>query len=67
MGNGTKLACRCRHTSKFSKDFIENYYEDTDEGYFFEVDVEYPETFHDFHNDMPFYLNKWKLKKYKNL
>ena len=31
------------HTSQFSKDFIENYTEDSDEGYFFEVDVQYTE------------------------
>ena len=29
------------NTSQFNKDFIENYYGDSDEGHFLEVDVHY--------------------------
>ena len=39
-------------TSQFSKDFIENYNEDSDEGYFLEVDVHYFDKLHDLHNDL---------------
>ena len=31
-------------TSQFNEDFIKNYYEECDEGYFLEVDVQYLET-----------------------
>ena len=31
------------NTSQFNKDFIQNYNEDSHEGYFLEVDVQYPE------------------------
>ena len=31
-------------TSKFSEDFMKNYDEESDEGYFHEVDVQYYET-----------------------
>ena len=32
-----------KNTSQFDKDFMKSYNEDSDEGYFFEVDVQYPE------------------------
>ena len=41
-------------TSQFNEDFIKNYNEESDEGYFLEVDVQYPENLHEFHNDLPF-------------
>ena len=31
-------------TSQFNEDFIKNYNEENNEGYFFEVDVQYPIT-----------------------
>ena len=36
------------------KNFIKNYNEENDEGYFLEVDVEYLENLHEPHNDLPF-------------
>ena len=41
-------------TSQFDKDIIKNYNEESDEGYFLEVDVQYPEKLHELHNDLPF-------------
>ena len=32
-------------TSKFNEDFMRNYNEESNEGYFLEVDVQYPENF----------------------
>ena len=32
------------HLSDFSEEFIKNYNENSDEGYFLEVDIEYPKT-----------------------
>ena len=55
------------NTSQFSKNFIENYNEDKDEGYFLEVDVQYPRKLHELHNNLPFFLKKWKFKKLENL
>ena len=37
-------------TSQFNEDFINNYNEESDERYFIEVDVQYPEKLHEFHN-----------------
>ena len=50
-------------TSSFNEDFIKNYGEESDEGYFLEVDVQYPEKLHELHNDLPFLPGRMKLKK----
>ena len=39
---------------QFNEDFIKNYNEKRDKGYFLEVDVQYTEKLHDIHNDLPF-------------
>ena len=36
-----------KDTSKFNEDFIKNYNEERDEGYFLKVDVQYPEKLHE--------------------
>ena len=41
-------------TSQFSEDFIENYNEKSDEGYFLKVNVQYPEKLHNLRKDLPF-------------
>ena len=41
-------------TFQFNEDFIKNYNEESDEGYFLEVDVQYPEKLYELHNDLPF-------------
>ena len=38
--------------SQLRKDFTENYNEDSDKGYFLEVDVKYPENVHGLYNDL---------------
>ena len=53
------------NTSQFSKDFLENYNEDSDEGCFLEVDVQYLDKLYELHNDLPFCLKECKLKKLK--
>ena len=37
-------------TFQFNEDFIKNYNEESDEGYFIEVDVQYPEKLHKLYN-----------------
>ena len=39
---------------QFNEDFIKNYNKETDEEYFFEVDVQYPDKLLELHNDLPF-------------
>ena len=51
-------------TSQFNEDFIKRC---NDEGYFLEVDVQYPEKWHDFHNDLPFLPERMKIDKVEKL
>ena len=52
---------------KINEDFIKSYNSDSDERCFLEVGFQYPENLHNFHDDLPFCLNEWKLKKLKSL
>ena len=54
-------------TSQFNKDFIKSYNEETDERYFLEVDVQYPEKLHNLHNDLPFLPERIKIEKIEKL
>ena len=54
---------RVENRSQFDKDSIKNYSEDTDEGCFLEVDVQYPKQLHDLHNDLPILPVKMKIEK----
>ena len=56
-----------KDTSQFNEDFIKNYNEESDEGYFLEVDIQYPEKLHELHNDVPFLPERKKIKKVKKL
>ena len=40
-----------KYGSKFDEYFIKNYDEDSNKGYTFEVDVEYPKDLHDFYSN----------------
>ena len=44
-----------RDSSQFNEDFIENYNEENNEGYFIEVDVQYLEKLHERLNIYHFY------------
>ena len=57
-GVSQKLAVKgfkwAEELSQFNKDFIRNYDEKSNKGYFLEVDVEYPKNLLNLHSDLPF-------------
>ena len=53
--------------SKFDENFIKDYYENSDIGYIYEEDVEYPKTRHKLHSDLPFLPERMKINKCSKL
>ena len=53
--------------SKFNESFIKNYDENSDKGYFLEVDVGYPKNLHKLHSDLPFLPKRMKINKCSQL
>ena len=54
-------------TSQFNEDFIKKYNEESDQGYFLQVDIQYLEKLHEFHNDLPFLPERMRIKKVEKL
>ena len=40
-------------------------YDESNEGLLLDLDVQYPENLHNFHNDLPFLLEKMKIEKFE--
>ena len=47
--------------SRFNKNFLKNYDENSNIGYILEVDVEYPERIHNLQNDLLFLPERMKI------
>ena len=46
--------------SKFDEDFIKNYGENSDKGYFLEADIKYPKHLLNYYKDLPFLAERKK-------
>ena len=49
--------------SKFNEDFLKNYDENGNIGYFHEVDIDYPKELFNLHRDLPFLPESKKVNK----
>ena len=56
-----------KNNSKFNEAFIKNFDENSDKGYIFDVDIEYPKDLHDLHNHLPFLSKRMKIDKCNKL
>ena len=52
---------------RFNEIFITNYDENSNKGYFLEVDVDYPKKLFDLHKDLPFLPERKKVNKIEKL
>ena len=64
--NGFKWIEKSRF-SRFNERFIKYYNENSDIGYFLEVDIDYPKELFNLHKDLPFLPGRKKLINAKNL
>ena len=53
--------------SQLNEDSIKSYNENSDTGYFLEVDIQYPENLHNLHNDLPFLPETMKIEKFEKI
>ena len=56
-----------KNLSEFNEDLIKKYDEDSNTGYFLEVDVGYPKDLSNFHKDLPFLPKRQKIEKVEKL
>ena len=55
------------YSSRFYKGFIKNYHEESNEGYFPKVDIQYPEKLQKLYNDLRFSPERMKFEKIEKL
>ena len=71
MVNVTKLPVNSfksvEKTSQFNEDSIKRKNEESDEEYFLEVDIQCPKELHDLHRDLPFLLERIRIRKVEKL
>ena len=56
-----------KDTSHFNENFIKNYDEEGDDGYFLEVDVKFIKKLHELHNGLLFLPERMKIEKIEKL
>ena len=56
-----------KNSFQFNEDFIKNYNEEDDKGYFIEADVQHLEKLHELHNDLTFLPERMKIEKVEKL
>ena len=64
---GQAVSQKCLEMTLNGVEIFLNLSDESDERYFLEGDVQYPESLHNFHNDLPFLSERMKIKKVEKL
>ena len=64
--NGSKWVKK-EKLSKFNESFIKNYHDNSNKGYFLEVDIDYPKELFNLYKDLPFLPESNKVNKVEKL
>ena len=56
-----------KDSSQFNEEFTKTYNQESDEGYFLKVEIQYMETLHELHSDLPFLPERMKIEKLEKL
>ena len=64
--NGFKWG-KQKELSKFNDDFVKNYDENSNKGYFLEVDIDYKKELFNLDKDLPFFHESKKVNKVEKL
>ena len=56
-----------KDSPQYNEDFMQNCNEESDEGYFLKVDVQYLEKLHERHNNLLFLPERMKIEKFEKL
>ena len=56
-----------KHLSQFNESLIRNYDENSNKGYFLEVDIDYPEKLFNLHKNLPFLPERKNVNKVEKL
>ena len=56
-----------KNASKINEEYINNYDENGNIGFFLKVDIEYPQELHDLHSDLPFLPEKMEINGHSKL
>ena len=69
MGNVAKPSSKqaIRDSYQFHEDYKKNYNKESVEGYFFKVDVQYPEKLYRLYNNLTFFPGRMKIEKVEKL
>ena len=57
----------CWNISEFDESFINSHNEESEKGYLFEVDIQYPKNLHKNQNVLPFLSERMKIEKVEKL